>query len=134
MTQEINRHKEILPLAARTATAAGTSSVHNNRYHRGVLLVVRVTAGASSPSVVPAIQGYDPTSGVYFDLHGDMAAITSTSAATYTYLLYPGASETEGSGGIVLASSGCLPPQWRVIMTHGNSDSLTYSVSALLLV
>lgn len=125
------RTRTLLASAARTATATGLDN--SNSEHRGCYVIVRVTAGASSPSVVPSIQGKDPVSGAYFQLHENIAAITSTSAATYVYLLYPGVDETEGTGGLTMILSGYLPRTWRVLMTAGNSDSLTYSVSAILL-
>lgn len=125
------RTRTVLASAARTATA--TSDEYTNREHKGVMVIVRVTTGASSPSVVPGIQGVDPVSGEWFQLHENIAAITSTSAATYKYLLYPTVEETEGTGGLTMVLNGILTHKWRVVMTAGNSDSLTYSVGAILL-
>jgi hypothetical protein len=127
-----NRWRTVSASTARTAT--WNSGDLNNNEHRGIMVVVRVTTGSATPSVVPSIQGKDPVSGAYFQLHADIAAITATTATTFVYVLYPGVEETEGTGGVTQMESGVLPKTFRILFTHGDADSITYSVSACLLV
>jgi hypothetical protein len=131
VVQEFNRYKTLAASAARTATLTGDAQSNPN--HRGVLLIVDVTTGTSGQSLVPSIQAQDPVSGHWFQIHDSYAAITSASAATYRYLLYPGVSETEGTAGLTQANSGCLPLNWRVLMTPADTKSITYSVGAQML-
>jgi hypothetical protein len=124
------RQTEIFASAARTASP--TSVEFYVADHSSALLVVDVTAGAATPSVVPSIEGYDPVSGNWFQLHENISAITSTSAATYSYLL-GNFEETEGTGGHDMILNGALTRRCRVKMTHADADSLTYSVGLTLI-
>lgn len=124
--------RTILTSAARTASGASSAQL-NTGGHRGVLIVVDVTAvSGTTPTLTPAVQGLDPVSGKWVDLHSDAAAISTT--GTYTYVLYPGVSETVGTGGLTKASSGVLPRQWRFqYAIGGTSPSFTFSVGAVLI-
>ena len=84
-------------------------------------LIIDVTAVASTPSVVPTIQGFDPTSGAYYDiLVGN--AITTTG----TTVLKVGLSIAASANA---AAQDLIPVQWRVKMTHADSDSITYTLA-----
>jgi len=108
--------------AARTASPIAMSN-QTNKKAKGLLVVIDVTAIAATPSVVFTIQGYDPVSGKYFTILAS-AAITGT--GTTVLRVYPGLTASPN----VIAND-VLPLVWRVIATHGDSDSITYSVSAL---
>lgn len=117
---QLNREKEILPSAARTATVDSPDAL--NWEGRGVQLVIDVTAAAATPSVVPHIQGKDPLSGKYYDLLVG-AAITAT--GTTVLKVYPGITVAAN-----LSASDFLPKTWRVRLVHADADSITYSVGA----
>lgn len=105
--------------ATPTATAIGTSGAH------GVRVVIDVTAVAATPSVVPTIDGYDDLSGQWFNLLTG-AAIVGTGTTVLT--VYPGITVAAN-----VSASTVLSNTFRVVMTHADADSITYSVSAHLL-
>lgn len=107
--------------AARTATF--TSDDFVVPYGKTLTVVIDVTTGAATPSVTPSIRGITEAGIVYTVLTG--AAITSTSAATVVLRVGDGVAEVANLG-----SSVPLPAKWRVVMTHGDADSLTYSIDA----
>ena len=110
--------------AARTATP--TAVTVNTRRASGLYLVVDVTAAAATPSVVATIDGFDSLSGKFFNLLTS-AAFDQTIA---TRVLKIGRGLTAAAN---LAVLDFLPDQVRITMTHGDADSITYTVSAHLL-
>jgi hypothetical protein len=110
--------------AARTATP--TAVVLNTRRAKALYVVIDVTAIADSPSVVPTVDGYDSPSDSWFNLITG-AAITGTLDAR---CLRIGPGLTAAANLTVLDY---VPDRVRVVMTHGDADSITYSVSAHLL-
>jgi len=109
--------------AARTATPA--TAQFSARGAAGLFIVIDVTAIAATPSVVPTIDGYDPLSGKWFNLLTG-AALTAVTAARVLRV---------GRGLVAAANLTAVdyvPDTVRVIMTHGDADSITYSVSAHL--
>ena len=107
------------PSAARTATPTAID-VDVPSSARGVHVVIDATAASATPSVVPKIEGIDGVSGkAYALLTG--AAITAIS--TTTLRVVPGIVAAAN-----LAVSDALPDRIRVTLTHGDADSLTYSV------
>jgi len=113
---------EVLPSTARTATV---DSIDLEGLGRGVHVVIDVTAKTGTPSVVPKIQGKDPISGKYYDLLEGSAIST---VSTVVLKVYPGIAVSAN-----VSANDILPPVWRVRMEHGNTDSITYSVSAAVL-
>lgn len=107
--------------AARTTTF--TSDDFVVPYGKTLLLVIKVTTGAATPSVTPSIRGVDVSGDEYTVLTG--AAITSTSPATVLMRVGDGVAEVANLG-----SSIPLPEKWRVVMTAGDADSLTYAITA----
>lgn len=107
--------------AARTATS---NVVRDDRNHprRGMHLIIDVTAIAATPSVVPSIQGFDGVSGKYYDILVG-AAIVAT--GTTILKVFPGATIVAN-----LVANDFMPGRWRLLMTHADADSITYSVSA----
>lgn len=116
--------KPILPLAARTASP-DPSDDFDNQYYSGIRVVVDVTAINLTPSITVTIEGKDKLSGKYFTLL-ESAAITNT--GTTVLLVYPGIVEAAN-----LKASNVLGSVWRIRVTHGDGDSITYSVNSELL-
>jgi hypothetical protein len=112
----------IFASAARTATPTAVE-VNASGAH-GIHLVIDVTA-ASSPSVVPTIDGYDDLSGKYYNLLTG-SAITAT--GTTVLKIFPGIA-TVANG----AASDVIPNRIRISMTHGNANSVTYTVACHLM-
>lgn len=109
--------------AARTATPTAVT-VRAGRY-KGIHLVIDVTAVTATPSVVPKIEGVDSVSGaVYTLLTG--AAITAT--GTTVLKVYPGIAVSAN-----VSASDVLPETIKVTLTHGDADSITYTVAAHLI-
>lgn len=106
--------------SARTATPTPVDVQRGA--HRGVHLVIDVTAVTSTPSVVPKIQGLDPLSGKYYDL---LVGVALTATGTNVLKVCPGIAATANA----TAADG-LPGVFRVVMTHGNANSITYTVAA----
>jgi hypothetical protein len=119
-----NNSTVLLASAARTATVA--TADQSNPECRGVHVIVNVTAIASSPSVVPTIQGKDELSGVYYDL---LVGTAITATGTTVLKVAPGIGTVSGG-----AAADVLPSTWRVSFTHGDSDSITYSAAAQLVI
>lgn len=123
MPYSVPSAKTLFASAARTATVNGDDQY--NLGYRGLHLVIDVTAAAATPSVVFTVQGKDRTSGQYYTLLAS-AAITGT--GTTVLRVYPGLTASAN-----VAANDVLPECWRVIATHADADSITYSVGVSLL-
>lgn len=114
--------KVIYESAARTATP--TAVVVNAGRAKELRLVIDVTAIAATPSVVFTVDGIDSTSGKFFNIITS-AAVTGTGTTVLTVAL-----------GVTVAAnvavSAPLPQTFRVVATHGDADSITYTVTAHL--
>ena len=120
--QRGNHAATLLTSAARTATVNSTDQTNHNA--RGVHVIINVSAYPAAASVVPAIEAYDEVAGIYYPLLTGAAIV----ATGYTILkVYPGIGEVANG-----AASDVLPQTWRVLMTHADADSITYSVGAQL--
>jgi len=108
---------------ARTATENGADQTGSNAL--GLHLVIDVTSVTLTPSVVFTIQGKDAASGKYYTILAS-AAITGT--GTTVLRVYPGLAAAANT-----VANDVLPDTWRVIATHGDADSITYSVGASLI-
>jgi hypothetical protein len=113
-----------LASAARTGT---TSSADITNYNGdGALVILRVSVvPGTAPSLTLAVEGKDPASGVYYALNAAPTAVTAV--GTYVYEVGEGASGAAG-GGVTQRTAGQLPRTFRVTVTHGNANSVTYSV------
>lgn len=110
----------LLASAARTATVS--SSDITNYGAKGVRVFINATALAATPSVVPTIEVKDPVSGVYTAVLTG-AAITTAAPTHVVLTVYPGATVATN-----VTASNVIGKTWRVTMTAGDADSLTYSV------
>ena len=117
-----NYNTEVLSLLARTATLNSDDQVNHNG--RGVHIIIDVTVDPALASIVPKIQGYDPTSGKYYDL---LVGVAITAVGTTVLKVYPGIAASAN-----VAASDMVPPVWRVRMEHADADSITYSVGAVM--
>lgn len=109
-------------LASGTRTATTTSSTFTNPRGIGVLLFLNVTTASGAGGLQVQAQAVDPTSGAVLAINSAPTAVTATGLKVYA--IYPG-----HSAGATQSTSGVLPRQWNVKVTHGNSDSYAYSVS-----
>ncbi len=114
----------VLASAARTATASSADQTNYNG--RGAHIVINVTAVTSTPSVVFTVEGKDALSSAYYTILTS-AAITGTGTTALT--VYPGATAAAN-----VAVSQILPRTWRVTATHGDADSITFSVGASVII
>jgi hypothetical protein len=114
--------KTLLASEARTATTA--SSDQQNTEHNGVTVIIDVSAVAATPSVVFTIQGKNELTGTYYDLLSS-AAVTATGVTRLR--VHPALTVAANA-----AASDLLPSIWRVNAVHGDADSITYSVQAIL--
>ena len=108
--------------AARTATPTAAEQEFGG-LAKGIHVVIDVTAVTSTPSVVPTIDGFDALSTKWYNLLTG-AAITAT--GTTVLKIYPGIGTSPGA-----AASDVVPPRFRIVMTHGNANSITYTVAAI---
>ena len=73
---------------------------------------------------MPTIQGKDHLSGKYYDL---LVGVAITAIGTTILKVYPGIMASAN-----VAASDILPLTWRVQFVHADVDSITYSVSAMV--
>jgi hypothetical protein len=111
--------------AARTATPTAVT-VPVGRY-KAMHLVIDVTASAATPSVVCTVDALDPVSGKYYNLLTSAALTESGAPYTRVLKIGPGLPVTAN-----VSANDVLPSTIRVTMTHGDADSITYSVAASL--
>jgi len=108
----------IFASAARTATVNGDDISNDDA--RGAIVVIDCTAVAATPSVVFTVQGKDPLSGKYYTI---LTSTAITATGTTVLRIYPGLTAAAN-----VTVSDILPTVWRVIATHGDADSITYTV------
>jgi hypothetical protein len=116
----------VYPSLARTATPTAYSQADGNQGRLGGHFVLNVTAIGAAPSVVFNIEGFDEASGLWYPLLIS-AAVVATTAVPTVFRLYPGVTPAAN-----LSVSDFLPSTWRIRPVHGNSDSITYSLGAIL--
>ena len=118
---------EVTLLSSAERTCTVSSGDQQNHYSRGVAVAFDVTAVAGSPSLVLTIEWKTPL-GEYATL---LAAPAVTAVGHHVYMLYPGIASP--SGDVEVVAGFPLPYGWRVTVTHGTADAVTYSVTASLL-
>jgi len=115
----------VLASAARTVT---TSSVNLTNYNGSRLLViVNVTSVTATPNVTPQLLVQDPVSTAYFTAWTAGAPITAV--GTTAYYFGDGAS---GGSFTDIEAFGLPARTWRIRMVHADTDSITYSVGAIV--
>lgn len=117
----IKSNIRIAESAARTATE--TFEVDSNSLSNGVF-IVDITAGAGTPTLTVAIDGYDDASGKWYNIL--TSAALNTNATT---LLRVGESVVASSN---VAARDFLPERFRVVATKNNATAMTYSIGVNL--
>ena len=123
--EEVRGNTDVTVFASAARTATPTPYDGTNYNARGLHLTIDCTAAAATPSVVFTIQGKDALSGKFYTILAS-AAITGT--GTTVLRVYPGLTAAANT-----VASDVLPRSWRVIATHADADSITYSVGASLI-
>jgi hypothetical protein len=116
-----------LASAARTAGASGASMI--NVANRGVMIVVDITASTTGNILTLNVQAMGP-SGTYTTIYS-FAALTMSAVGQYHFCIYPGAASAGAWKAAPL--QGPIPRHFRVITTHTDAVSITYSVSVVQL-
>lgn len=107
--------------ASQATNGSHNISDQTNLYHKGVVIVIDVTAITSSPSVLFTVQGKALVGGYYDILVSP--AVVGTGETILS--VYGGMTEAANS-----RSGHPLPKIWRVEAVHANGDSITYSIDA----
>ncbi len=117
---DVSRNIPVLVSAARTATI--NSADQKNISFTGCHIVIDMTAITATGSIVFELQALDALSGQYYGL---LTSAAVTTVSTVVLKVYPGLTAAAN----LIASDG-LPMDFRVVATHANAVSMTYSVSA----
>ena len=117
--QRGNTEGTVIASAAYTATQ--NSATQTNYNARGVKIFISATAASATPSVVFTLTARDPIDTATWVTLLTSAAITGISETVLT--LYPGITVAAN-----VSVSDVLPRTWRITATHGDADSITYSV------
>lgn len=108
--------------AARTATPTAYEFAPGQA--RALVVVIDATAVTATPSVVATIDGKDPLSGKWYNI---LTAAAIATVSTKTMRVGMGLAAVAN-----LTIADFLPKVCRIVMTHGDADSITYSVSVNL--
>lgn len=104
--------------AARTATVTSENLLNANG--REIDIVLDATAASATPSIVLTIDYLDRASGKYVNL---LTGAAVTGISTNRYRVHPNL--TASANSIAQAQ---LPRTFRIVVTHADADSITYSV------
>jgi len=121
----IRRQTQTL-FASTARTATSVSSVLSAEEVVSSVFIIDVTAASATPSVVFSIEGKDPLSESFYNII-DSAAIT----ATGTTAIQVGMNIVAAAN---VAANKILPEEYRITATHGDGDSITYTVGAVHMV
>lgn len=114
---------EILPSAARTTTPDTKEFTVEGA--TGLMVIVNPTAHTATPAVTVTIKGVLADGTEYTLLTS--AAVTDADTAPRVLQIHPALTESTN-----VKVSSLLPARIRVTCTHGDADSLTYSVEGVL--
>ena len=121
----LNHDIDILPSALRTLTTQGTSrDLENVVGAKGVIVTLDWTIEAATVTLTLSIQHKDLNSGKYINL---LVASAVTAVGTTSFVVFPG--NITAAEGITKVADLPLGRIWRVVVTHGDTDAATYSVS-----
>lgn len=119
-----NRDYKLMESQVRIAT--NNSGIKLNDFMAGIHVVLDVTVNAgTAASITLTIQGFDASSGQYYTL---LASSAVTAVGTTVYKIFPGAPVTTN-----VSVNDIVPYKWRVLVTHGNANPITYTVGASLI-
>ena len=110
------------------SSAARTATPNDNEYqtsgHRFLTLVTDVTAIVTAPSITVSVLGVDRTSGKTYSI---LVGVAITAVGTQVLKIGPGLTAAANA-----VANDILPSTFRIVSTHGNSNSITYSIGAIL--
>jgi hypothetical protein len=106
-------------LASEARTTTQTTADQTNYNGRGIHVILDVTAITDTPSIVLKIEGKS-ASGIYYTLL-EGAAVTGVSKNIYKVM--PWAANVAN-----VSAADLLPRTWRIVITHSDADSITYSL------
>lgn len=112
---------EVMASAARTATTA--SGDFTNTHYRGLIVFVNISAINLTPSVTFTIEGKDHV-GNYFTI---LASAAKTGTGAFQMFVHPDITAAAN-----VSAAAMVPRTFRVNVTHGDTDSMTYSIQAQL--
>ena len=112
----------LFPSAARAVAQAYTSGDQNGENIDFIHVIIDITAVTATPAITVKIQGKDPASGKYYDI-----LVSTALAVVATTVLKVGPGLPVAAN---LSANDIVPSTWRVIATHGDTDSATYSIGA----
>lgn len=115
------RHVGLLPSVARTA-AVVSPDIWTYPGEIGLIVVIDCTAVAATPTATFTIEGKDPTSSKYYTI---LASAGITTTGTTVLRVHPQLTAVANT-----VAKDLLPAIFRVSVAHGDTDSITYSVSA----
>jgi len=121
-TDSENADGVFLASGARGTTQTLADQTNVNK--KGIRVVVDMTV-VGTGSITVAVQAKDSASGKYVTM---LTGAAITTNVTNTYLIYPGAANTAN-----VSANDRLPRVWRILATHNNANSATYSVGYQLL-
>jgi len=124
--QRNNQEIVLLASAARTATLQSADIVNYNG--SGLILFLNVSAITATPTITLSLQIKDSISGNYFTIWTAAAGVSTV--VSRAYLFTPGGA----AGSYTEAVNLRLARTWRLNVAHTDADSITYSVSAVVLV
>ena len=124
----VRSNVEVTLLASAARTAETNSSDQTNYSGAALIVVVDVTVDPAAAAITPELQIKDSISGNYFTAWTAGTALSATGTAAY--LFQPGGA----AGSYTEAVNLRLGRTWRFQMNVADSDSMTYSVSAVVLV
>ena len=124
--EDVRGNDEVQIKASAAYTASWNGDDQTNVNARGVVVTIDCTVDPAAASVVFTIQGKDAESGKYYTI---LASAAVAGVETRVLRVYPGLTAAGN-----LTVSDVLPRTWRVIATHADTDSITYSVGASLVV
>lgn len=115
----------VLASAARTATPDTQEFDGSDADFRGAFFVIDATAVTATPALTVTISGVDRTSGKVYTI---LASAAIATVSTTVLQIGPGLT----AAGNAVANSQ-LPPIFRVTASHGDADSITYSIGCCLI-
>lgn len=115
----------VLASEARTATAT-SEVVRNGLGARGVMLLLNVTAQTDTPNI--SALALQVKVGSTWTTVYSFTGLTINAAGQKTFLIYPGAASAAGWTAAPL--QGPCPGEFKIVVTHDDADSITYSLTA----
>ncbi len=108
--------------SAKTATTTW-GPIANPHAARALIVLIDTSAEVASASVVFTIKGYDPTSGLTWDILSS-AAVTDDN----TTIVLRVSPDLTASANLIAKDH--VPAYWLLVATAADADALTYSVGA----